>query len=52
MFPLILFRDEREHYYYYYYYLLLAERYWVPRYLLVPGTAATLVYCTNPDDTW
>jgi hypothetical protein len=22
----------------------------VPRYLLVPGTAATLAYCTNPDD--
>jgi hypothetical protein len=27
-------------------------RYWVPRYLLVPGTAATLAYCTNPDDRW
>jgi hypothetical protein len=25
-------------------------RYLVPRYLLVPGTAATLAYCTNPDD--
>jgi hypothetical protein len=22
----------------------------VPSYLLVPGTAATLAYCTNPDD--
>jgi hypothetical protein len=22
----------------------------VPRYLLVPGTAATLAYCTNPHD--
>jgi hypothetical protein len=22
----------------------------VPRYLLVPGTAATLAYCTDPDD--
>jgi hypothetical protein len=22
----------------------------VPRYLLVPGTVATLAYCTNPDD--
>jgi hypothetical protein len=22
----------------------------VPRYLLVPGTAVTLAYCTNPDD--
>jgi hypothetical protein len=32
--------------------LLLVGRYWVPRYLLVPGTAATLVYCTNPDDRW
>jgi hypothetical protein len=27
-------------------------RYWVPRYLLVPGTVATLAYCTNPDDKW
>jgi hypothetical protein len=27
-------------------------RYWVPRYLLVPGTAATLAYCTNLDDRW
>jgi hypothetical protein len=32
--------------------LLLVGRYWVPRYLLVPGTAATLDYCTNPDDKW
>jgi hypothetical protein len=24
----------------------------VPRYLLVPGTAATLAYCTNPVDWW
>jgi hypothetical protein len=24
----------------------------VPRCLLVPGTAATLAYCTNPDDRW
>jgi hypothetical protein len=32
--------------------LLLVGRYWVPRYLLVPGTAATLAYCTNPDDRW
>jgi hypothetical protein len=31
---------------------LLVGRYWVPRYLLVPGTAATLAYCTNPDDKW
>jgi hypothetical protein len=45
--------------YYYYYFLLLVGRYWVPRYLveipsylLVPGTAATLAYCTNPDDKW
>jgi hypothetical protein len=30
--------------------LLLVGRYWVPRYLLVPGSAATLAYCTNPDD--
>jgi hypothetical protein len=27
-------------------------RYWVPRYLLVPGTAAILAYCTNPNDRW
>jgi hypothetical protein len=40
--------------------LLLVGRYWVPRYLfkslyrylLVPGTAATLAYYTNPDDRW
>jgi hypothetical protein len=32
--------------------LLLVGRYWAPRYLLVPGTAATLAYCTNPDDKW
>jgi hypothetical protein len=32
--------------------LLLVGRYWVPRYLLLPGTAATLAYCTNPDDRW
>jgi hypothetical protein len=31
---------------------LLVGRYWVPRYLLVPGTVATLAYCTNPDDRW
>jgi hypothetical protein len=37
---------------FYYYLLLLVGRYWVPRYLLVPGTAATLAYCTNPDDRW
>jgi hypothetical protein len=24
----------------------------VPRYLLDPGTAANLAYCTNPDDRW
>jgi hypothetical protein len=29
-------------------FFLLVGRYWVPRYLLVPGTAATLAYCTNP----
>jgi hypothetical protein len=32
--------------------LLLVGRYGVPRYLLVPGTAATLACCTNPDDRW
>jgi hypothetical protein len=32
--------------------LLLVGWYWVPRYLLVPGTAATLAYCTTPDDRW
>jgi hypothetical protein len=36
--------------------LVVVGRYWVPRYLLVPGTAATLAYCTNPmidkDDFW
>jgi hypothetical protein len=32
--------------------LLLVGQYWVPRYLLVPGTAATLAYCANPDDRW
>jgi hypothetical protein len=24
----------------------------VPRYLLVPGTATILAYCTNPNDRW
>jgi hypothetical protein len=42
-----------------YFFLLLVGRHWVPRYLvqvprylLVPGTAATLAYCTNSDDRW
>jgi hypothetical protein len=35
-----------------FYFLLLVGRYWVPRYLSVPSTTATLAYCTNPDDRW
>jgi hypothetical protein len=31
---------------------LLVGRYWDPMYLLVPGTAAILAYCTNPNDRW
>jgi hypothetical protein len=54
----LLFSGIYLNYYYYYYYYYY---YWwggteslgicsSPRYLLVPGTAATLAYCTNPDD--
>jgi hypothetical protein len=32
------------------FFLLLVGQYWIPRYLLVSGTAATLAYFTNPDD--